>query len=149
MADESAGVENSARWVAIVQAVIDEARRHAGTGPLLAARLEELGVGGETGRYSESAISNWTKGRTMPPADALLAAAKFAGISIDQKLGLSAPGTANADGTVIEAAIGQLQAEIDRLRADVIDLYGRVGQPLPTHLAVNEPAADARRRGAG
>jgi hypothetical protein len=70
----------------IVRQVVDEARRKMGSGPALAVELERVGVAPESGRYSVSAVSNWCKGRAMPPSEVLLAAALLGGISIDAKL---------------------------------------------------------------
>lgn len=72
-------------WSRVIGDLLVEARRRLGKGQVLARRLEELGVVGENGaRYSESSISNWTRGRARAPADAVLAAAMVAGISIDE-----------------------------------------------------------------
>jgi hypothetical protein len=113
---------------ATVREILDEARRIAGSGPRLAARLEELGIGPpDTNRYSESAISNWIRGRTMPPADVLVAASLIAGQP------LARPGSA-ADAAVVLHRLEDiegLQQQVDALRAAVIDLYGRLGFPMP------------------
>jgi len=135
---------------AAVRTILEEARRVAGGGPRFAARLEEVGVGPpETGRYSESAISNWIRGRTMPPADVLLAAALMAGISVDARLLSSAqPSTVDAPGADSDA-LAQMRAELDDLRADVIDLYGRLGFPLPRHERRAAQGPKSRRAAAG
>jgi hypothetical protein len=136
------------RWPEVVQSIIEAARRDAGSGPALAARLEALGVGGETGRYSESAISNWIKGRTMPPADAVLAAAYAASISIDETLGHLAARELADQVSDRDSVIQQLRRELDKLRAEVIDLYGRLGFERAGEVDA-PPAATKRRRSAG
>jgi hypothetical protein len=111
-----------------VREILDEARRVAGSGTRLAARLEELGIGPpDTNRYSESAISNWIRGRTMPPADVLVAASIIAGHP------LTRPGAPGDPAAVLHhlADIEGLQQQVDALRAAVIDLYGRLGFPMP------------------
>ncbi len=115
-------------WRAIVGELVDAARKEAGNGEALAQQLEALGVGGEKGgRYSMSAISNWVKGRTMPPADVLLAVAVVSGQSLDGKLaahGHQLPGNAG-DGRETDG----LKTELARLRAEMMHLYSRVGEP--------------------
>jgi transcriptional regulator with XRE-family HTH domain len=132
-------------WPALVSEVLDEARRHAGNGPLLAEELQQLGVGPE-GRYSESAISNWIKGRAMPPADVLLAAATLGGISIDAKLS----GTPATDVAGSED-VRRLSRELAQLQGVVMDLCARVGMEYP-HLEVEDTpttgTAQARAAGA-
>jgi transcriptional regulator with XRE-family HTH domain len=103
-----------------VREILEEARRVAGSGTRLAAQLEALGIGPpDTNRYSESAISNWIRGRTMPPADVLVAASQIAGHPF---------GRAADTG---HAGMADLQAQVDALRAAVIDLYGRLGYQMP------------------
>jgi transcriptional regulator with XRE-family HTH domain len=75
-------------WARAVSQILEDARRRAGKGPALASRLEQAGVMGRGARYSESSISNWIRGRAMPPADVVLAAAKALGISLDERLGI-------------------------------------------------------------
>lgn len=135
-------------WPRLVREILDDARRHAGTGPLLAQRLEELGAGREQGRYSESAISNWVKGRAMPPADVLLAAAAAASISIDRKLADATAGRADeaapqapAD---LEAVVHDLRRQLGQVQAQVIDLYARLGFPVPAAPSTDD-AASLRR----
>jgi transcriptional regulator with XRE-family HTH domain len=116
-----------------VRDVLETARRVAGSGPLLAARLEELGVGPpDTKRYSESAVSNWIRGRTMPPADVLVAAASIAGLSLDRRLLSRSDNHPSAPNDLSEA-VTRLQGEVDALRADLIELYGRLGYAMPRH----------------
>lgn len=45
-----------------------------------------MGVGGESGAYSESSVSNWIKGQVRPPADVVLASAYLYDISLDAAL---------------------------------------------------------------
>jgi transcriptional regulator with XRE-family HTH domain len=111
-----------------VREIIEEARRVAGSGTRLAERLQELGIRpADTTRYSESAISNWIRGRTMPPADVLVAASLIAGLP------LVTPRSAAAGehGRQVLELGADLQAQVDALRAAIIDLYGRLGYPLP------------------
>jgi hypothetical protein len=127
---DSSDIESDALGspAATVREILDEARRIAGSGPRLAARLEELGIGPpDTNRYSESAISNWIRGRTMPPADVLVAASLIAGKP------LARPGSAAGAAVVLDRLedIEGLQQQVDALRAAVIDLYGRLGFPMP------------------
>jgi hypothetical protein len=112
-----------------VREILQDARRVAGSGSRLAARLEELGIGPpETSRYSESAISNWIRGRTMPPADVLVAATVIAGHPLAWPRDV-----AESDGATraLQDGTAQLQYQVDALRAAVIDLYGRLGFPMP------------------
>src|SRR5262245_16267836 len=113
-----------------VREILDEARRVAGSGSRLAARLQELGVGpSETITYSESAISNWVRGRTMPPADVLVAASLIAG----QPLVVPRSSASAVGHPVPSAELGvELQRQLDALRAAVIDLFGRLGYPMPS-----------------
>jgi hypothetical protein len=115
---------------ATVREILEDARRVAGSGSRLATRLEELGIGPpDTNRYSESAISNWIRGRTMPPADVLVAATLIAGQPIARPLSVAEPsGTLRA----LEGGTVRLQYQVDALRAAVIDLYGRLGYPMPS-----------------
>jgi transcriptional regulator with XRE-family HTH domain len=132
---------------AAVREILEEARRVVGTGPLFAARLHELGVGPEKGQYSESAISNWINGRTMPPADVLLAAATIAGISLDARLlGRSTTHTPKQR-PGWQGAVGRLQTQLDALRSDLIELYGRLGYPMPHH-ELSSDTTDSRARSA-
>ncbi len=129
---------------AAVREILEEARRTVGTGPLFAARLEELGVGPENGRYSESAISNWINGRTMPPADVLLAAATIAGISLDERLLGQPPSPGSSETAPWRDAVDRLQTQLDALRSDLIELYGRLGFPMPQHDLTGTPHSPGR-----
>ncbi len=139
-------------WSRLVQEVLDEARRSAGSGPALAERLEAEGVGSD-GRYSESAISNWIKGRTMPPADVLLAAAALGGISLDLKLATTSVGedddsATGEPGPTIEEKIAGIQHQISRLDALLEDLYLRTGHPYHRDRQSEGHADHARTIGA-
>jgi hypothetical protein len=154
-------------WAEVVRQVVEDARRTAGSGPMLARRLEESGLS----RYSESGISNWVKGRAMPPADVLLATASIGGISLDERLARDTrlpavmPATALADiaeevrqlrqevGRIpasdvadISEDVRQLRQEMGRLETLLIDLYAKTGQVFP-----HEPSDDDRaaRRAVG
>src|SRR5262249_22261603 len=131
----------------VVRQVLEEARRTAGSGTRFAAGLHEIGVGGENGHYSESAISNWIKGRTMPPADVLLAAAAVARISLDAKLDQALGNPAVEDASTGEL-VAEVRRELGRLRADVRDLYLRLGFPAPSHLDAPALPSEAIERGA-
>ena len=121
----------------LVQQIVEEARRKAGSGPALALELERAGVGPENGRYSESGISNWTKGRTMPPADVLLAAAVIGGVSLDARLAHTAVEAESGRPDAAEAIeqlrgeVRELQRQHGRLQTLLMDLYSRTGQPYP------------------
>lgn len=124
----------------MIRTVLEESRRSAGGGAALAAALREAGVGPDTGAYSESAVSNWIKGRTRPPADVVLAAASVFGVPLDPLLthhpGSSDPPTtppASADVTKLRADLTQLEQlvyrslgispRLDDLK-DVVAVYG-------------------------
>jgi transcriptional regulator with XRE-family HTH domain len=125
------------KWAQKVREVVEEARRRAGSGPALAGLLEEAGVGPENGRYSESGISNWVKGRAMPPADVLLAAAAVGHVSLDSKLrAAEAPGVPGEAGDLVDVdqlarEVQDLRRQYGRLEAILIDLHSRTGQPYP------------------
>jgi transcriptional regulator with XRE-family HTH domain len=141
MTDEG---ETPTDWPKMVSDVLAEARRHAGNGPLLAEELHRLGVGPD-GRYSESAISNWIKGRAMPPADVLLAAATLGAISLDERLG--APHS-EADGTPVEAIaedVRRVSRQLAQMQARVMHLYSRIGEAYPHDQAEDEPADRAKK----
>lgn len=112
-------------WRVLVGKFIDDGRRAAGNGEALSQELEKLGVGGDRGgRYSMSAISNWVKGRTMPPADVLLAVALVSNQSLDGLV----PG--RQGGVVTDGEdVTQLKSELARLQAEMMHLYSRVGEP--------------------
>ena len=134
-------------WGAVITDVLSEARRVAGPASLLAERLAELGLHGDRGApYSESAISNWITGRTMPPADVLLAASSIAGISLDQRLGtLEAP---RADkqraANEFENELRELRRQVALLQTQLMNLYARTGHTYPQ--ASSEEAGGRRRR---
>ena len=129
-------------WRAIVGELVEDARKAAGNGEALAQQLEALGVRGERGaRYSLSAISNWVKGRTMPPADVLLAAAVTSGQSLDAKLAERVDGAASAKD---QGGLETLQAEVARLQAEMINLRSQIGQPVERSTAVDAEESTAR-----
>ena len=131
----------------VVRQVVDEARRNAGSGPALARELQKVGAAPESGRYSESAISNWSKGRAMPPSDVLLAAAFITGISIDAKLAQSTTeetenGLADSAIQELRNQIADLQQKYGRLQALLMDLYARTGQPYPHETRARETGTE-------
>jgi hypothetical protein len=100
---------------ALARRVLIEAERAFETAPALAAAMEpHLGR-----RYSDSSIYAYTNERSVPPGDVLLAAARAAGISLDEKLGLRAGGG-------IEYQIDELWAKVAELRACLARLEGRL-----------------------
>lgn len=100
----------SGTWDAVVRDVLDQARKAAGGGAALALALRSADVGPDSGTYSESAVSNWIKGRARPPADVVLAAASLYGISLDSRLGLASEPD-NREATDVE----QLRSALTRL----------------------------------
>jgi hypothetical protein len=95
-----------------VQAM-QEAKERAGKAAVLVARMEPL----VNRRYDEDSVSAWIRGRTVPPADALLAAAKVTGISIDEFLGREGDRPES-----LSARIGHQAEAIEDLRREVEDL---------------------------
>lgn len=110
-------------WDAVVREVLDQARRDAGGGAALATALRAANVGPDSGAYSESAVSNWIKGRTRPPADVVLAAASLYGISLDRPLGLV------TDEASDDNEVRQLRSALTRLEALVHDQLAPRGDP--------------------
>lgn len=125
----------SSDWNAIARGVLEQARRAAGGGASLAAALKQAGVGPDSGAYSESAVSNWIKGRTRPPADVVLAAAALHGLSLDAALGSPSPAP-------VEAPPGA-RSDVEDLRASVAKLEALV---LGRSDAAQAPPAPHRLR---
>ena len=111
----------STTWDTVVREVLDHARRAAGGGAALALALRSADVGPESGTYSESAVSNWIKGRARPPADVVLAAASLYGLSLDARLGLAPEVGGEGAGDVAE-----LRGSLQRLEKLV---YERLAPP--------------------
>jgi hypothetical protein len=119
-----------------VRDVVHGAVRRAGKAQALAAQLQD-----RLGRsYNYRTISAWARGDAMPPADALLAAAQAADISLDERLGIG------REVSQLERELGELQAEVSRLGeltgqmwALLLDTRGKAGLPMPQR----EPAASA------
>jgi transcriptional regulator with XRE-family HTH domain len=110
------------RWDQAIREVLEQARAHLGGNAALARALREAGVGPDSGTYSESAVSNWVKGRTMPPSDVILAVAMIAGQSLDKYLGVQ---------PYLPAPISLQPVAEERLatiEASIRDLYQRIGQ---------------------
>lgn len=121
----------SATWDAVVRDVLDQARRAAGGGAPLAAALRAADVGPEAGTYSESAVSNWIKGRARPPADVVLAAASLYGLSLDSRLGLAPQPATDAP-----AEVDELRAAFHRLESLVQE---RLSPPVsPEHFGTRD-----------
>jgi hypothetical protein len=78
--------------------------------------LKEAGVAPD-GAYSESAVSNWIKGRTRPPADVVLASAALYSLSLDQPLGVqgNAPAVVAPKVSAADDEVGELRAAVARL----------------------------------
>jgi transcriptional regulator with XRE-family HTH domain len=112
----------SATWDDVVRDVLDQARRAAGGGAPLAAALRAADVGPEAGTYSESAVSNWIKGRARPPADVVLAAASLYGLSLDTRLGLAPQRDADE-----VTGVDELRTAFQRLESLVHERLGPSG----------------------
>jgi transcriptional regulator with XRE-family HTH domain len=90
---------------ATVARLMDECRRRMAKDPELALQMKPL-----VGRlYSDQTVSAWALGRTMPPADALLAACKVSGVSIDAAL--LGEGSFAEQLAALRKAVEELQAE--------------------------------------
>lgn len=119
----------SETWDLIVRELLDQARRAAGGGGPLALALRSANVAPESGTYSESAVSNWIKGRARPPADVVLAAASLYGLSLDARLGLAHDTAATQPNDVAE-----LRAAVHRLESLVHErLAPPSGEVFSTH----------------
>lgn len=129
----------TAQGESVARQVLDEARRAAGGGAALAAALQTANVGPDSGAYSVSAISNWIKGRTRPPADVLLAAAALYGISLDGPLGLDAT-TATRTAPPPAPAPSSGSDDVEGLRAAVSRLEAFVQENLGNRRASATPA---------
>lgn len=127
-----------ARTVALL---MEEARRKAGSGVVLAERIEHL-VGR---RYDVDSVSAWATGRTMPPADALLAAAKVTGLSLSAAL-IDTGSRASIDWSQLEKEREELrqrldvEGRIDELRHDVDQLQDQLRQ-LQAEYGGRKPAS--------
>lgn len=62
--------------------IMRAAKEHFGKAAALLYALEREGIRG----YSHSIVSSWALGKSQPPAKVLLAAARLAGISVDEFL---------------------------------------------------------------
>ncbi len=113
--DDGAGL-----WRNVIVDIVDKARKTAGNAEALSQRLERHGVNPERGRYSTSAVSNWAKGRTTPPADVLLALAVIAGVSIDATL-------AAHNRELVSPEIVELRKVIENLQSQVAVLNSHTG----------------------
>ena len=110
-------------WDRIVREVVEEARKASGGGAAFAEELHRVGVGPESGAYSESAVSNWVRGRTKPPGDVVLAAAALTGISLDRRLG--------TDGSHEARPALEPTDEVARLRVE----FGQLEALVRSHFA--------------
>jgi hypothetical protein len=123
----------------IVHAVMVEAERAFGRADALAADMEAHLLK----RVTNSAIYSYTNDRDdrkVPPADVLLAAARAADISLDEKLGITRRARDLAD---MRAEIAELREEVAGLRAEVAD---RGDTPAPDDAEAARAARAARRR---
>jgi hypothetical protein len=118
-------------WDAAAREVLERARRAAGGGSALAAALKAAGVGPESGAYSESAVSNWIKGRTRPAADVVLAAAALHGISLDSALGVSGSEAGAPESRRPDSDVQDLRVTVGRLEALVKSRLGSDSQQVP------------------
>lgn len=137
----------TATWDAVVRDVLDEARRAAGGGAALAAKLKAAGVGPEAGAYSESAVSNWIKGRTRPPADVVLAAAAVYDLSLDRPLRIASASSNVTQPIETESDVEQLRAAVARLETLVNTKLAAQALPAPAVkdlVAVHATRAEAQ-----
>ncbi len=96
----------------VVAAIIDQAIEEAGKALALAAKIEPL-----LGRsYAGRTVSAWSRGDVMPPADAVFAAAKVSGISLDEKLGV------RREPNEIERRVASLEGELAALKSQIAEL---------------------------
>jgi hypothetical protein len=106
----------------ITRRVVKQAREATGSASKLALELDRMGINGDNDRpYSDSAISNWTKGRTRMPGDVLLGLAYLSGTSLDEIVGIRGEA---------ESA-KSLRQGIDEIRGMVADLYLHLGLEMP------------------
>jgi transcriptional regulator with XRE-family HTH domain len=112
-----------------VQAM-QEAKARAGKASVLVARMEPL-VGR---RYDEDSVSAWIRGRTVPPADALLAAARVTGLSVDEFLRQDGEGQQSLSERLVEQGelIDDLQARVERL-TDILGTVAEMQETIRTH----------------
>lgn len=131
-------------WDRIVRDVLEEARKASGGGAAFADELHRAGVGPEAGAYSESAVSNWVKGRTRPHGDVVLAAAALTGISLDRRLGTDASHEARP---VPESTdeIARLRVEFEQLEALVRNRFAGEGKTRQQTATKDISAAFATR----
>jgi hypothetical protein len=100
-------------------------------------RADALSVGMEPHllkRVSDSTIYAYTndrEDRNVPPGDVLLAAALVAGISLDQKLGLT-PETPETELDGLRAQMAEMRQEMASLRAEVVGRDGTPADGAPT-----------------
>lgn len=111
-----------------VQAM-QEAKARAGKASVLVARMEPL-VGR---RYDEDSVSAWIRGRTVPPADALLAAAKVTGLSVDDFLRQDGEHLQSLSDRLNDqsAMIGELREQVVRL-TDILEAVPELQETIRT-----------------
>lgn len=93
---------------AVVREAIKVAIERAGKAQALALRVESL----LHRPYNHRTVSAWARGDAMPPGDALLAAAKSTGVSLDAVLGIG------REPSVMERRIDELRQEVEHLRQE-------------------------------
>ena len=100
-----------------------------------------------SGSPSASTYRRWIQGEAVVPAWVVEVAAEVAGTTVQ---GLFEGEVTTSADEGLRKDVGRLQAEIDALRSDLIDLYGRLGFPMPRHDMAAEPReGEARRASAG
>jgi hypothetical protein len=137
VAKESQAV--AGQMATVVASVIGQAIDQAGKALALAAKIEPL-----LGRtYAGRTVSAWSRGDVMPPADAVFAAAKVTGISLDEKLGVG------REPTEIERRLASLEGELAELKQQVTELeVQRMDREAaePATSSSEREAAGGRRR---
>lgn len=116
--------EEGAKIRGVIKEVIASARQEAGGDALdLVSRLKEMGIKSgrnAAGDYSPSIVSKWLKGRVVPPADVVLAAAIIGRFNLDDAL--RGPGST-------QAQIAQLRDELRSTATTIEKLARRI--PVP------------------
>jgi transcriptional regulator with XRE-family HTH domain len=120
---------------------MQEAKSRAGKAGALALRMEPH-VGR---RYDEDSVSAWVRGQAVPPADALLAAAKVTGVSLDGFLG-DEQTHRDAEVRELHQELSALRQEYDDFHAAVIEAFSHAGLPFNAASSVPAESRQATRR---